>query len=329
MDIPEENDQQIDPNLTGNQPVLRLRKILSDTEKFGAYMALKALYDDRGGKFKKCDKKNVAAMFNVHIQQIQRLWTGPKEQADQGLEVDVTSKRKGKCGRKPTPCNLSRIPTIPYSRRTTFRKLASALEVSTTTLHRKFKMKLIKHVSSTVKPPLKEANMKSRVQFSFSMVDVTTLRDAKPKFITMRKIVHLDEKWFMLTKRKRKFYLLPDEEGPHRTTQNVNYIGKVMFLTAVARPRYNAQGQVTFSGKIGVWPFVKETAAVRRSENRERGTLETKTIIVNREVMRSFLIEKVVPAIAEMWPEDGAGETIFIQQDNARTHILPNDVEFA
>ena len=65
------------------------------TEKFGAYTALKALYDDRGGKFKKCDKKKVAAMFGVHIQQIQRLWSNAKQQADQGLEVDVTSKRKG------------------------------------------------------------------------------------------------------------------------------------------------------------------------------------------------------------------------------------------
>ena len=50
------------------QPMLRLRKTLNDTEKFGAYTALKALYDDRGGKFKKCDKKKVAAMFGVHIQ---------------------------------------------------------------------------------------------------------------------------------------------------------------------------------------------------------------------------------------------------------------------
>lgn len=78
-----------------------------------------------------------------------------------------------------------------------------------------------------------------------------------------------------------------------------------------------------------MWPFVKETTAIRRSENRERGTLETKTIIVNREVMREYLIEKVVPAIEEMWPEDAAGQPFFIQQDNARTHILPNDVDFA
>jgi hypothetical protein len=102
-----------------------------------------------------------------------------------------------------------------------------------------------------------------------------------------------------------------------------------MFLTAVARPRFDAQKKVIFSGKLGVWPFVKETTAIQRSENRERGTLETKNIIVNREVMRRYLIEKVVPAIQEMWPEDSRGQPIFIQQDNAKTHILRDDVDFA
>ena len=48
----------------------------------------------------------------------------------------MTSKRKGRCGRKPAPRDLSLIPTVPFSRWTTFRKLASALEVSTTTLHK-------------------------------------------------------------------------------------------------------------------------------------------------------------------------------------------------
>jgi len=68
--------------------------------------------------------------------------------------------------------------------------------------------------------------------------------------------------------------------------------------------------------------------AARRSKKRERGTLETKSVIVNREVMRQFLIEKVIPAIKSKWPQDAALETIFIQQDNARTHVSPNDPAF-
>ena len=122
--------------------------------------------------------------------------------------------------------------------------------------------------------------------------------------------------------------MLPEEDDPERTIQNKNNIGKVMLLTVVGRPRRNAQGIVMFSGKIGVWAFVKEVPAARRSKKRERGTLETKSVIVNREVMRQFLIEKVIPAIKSKWPQDAALETIFIQQDNARTHVSPNDPAF-
>lgn len=40
------------------------------------------------------------------------------------------------------------------------------------------------------------------------------------------------------------------------------------------------------------------------------------------------MIEKVVPGIKEVWPTDDIGP-ILIQQDNAKTHILPGDAEFA
>jgi hypothetical protein len=32
----------------------------------------------------------------------------------------------------------------------------------------------------------------------------------------------------------------------------------VMFLTAVAKPRYDDEGNCTFDGKIGIWPFVRK-----------------------------------------------------------------------
>ena len=45
-------------------------------------------------------------------------------------------------------------------------------------------------------------------------------------------------------------------------------------------------------------------------------------------MMRDYLIHKVLPAIKENWPEEYVGQTIFIQQDNARTHMCPIDPEF-
>ena len=68
--------------------------------------------------------------------------------------------------------------------------------------------------------------------------------------------------------------------------------------------------------------------AQRRSKNREKGTPITKPINVTRDVSRSFLITKVLPAIVAKWPREARGEIIWIQQDNARTHIEPNDEAF-
>lgn len=44
--------------------------------------------------------------------------------------------------------------------------------------------------------------------------------------------------------------------------------------------------------------------------------------------MREFLIEKVLPTIQAVWPENDVGQTIYIQQDIAKPHILSNDPEF-
>ena len=63
-----------------------------------------------------------------------------------------------------------------------------------------------------------------------------------------------------MTGAKSSYYVLPREEL-NNTMDNPNSIGKVMFLTAVAKPRYNEDGEMTFDGKIGIWPFVVDTEA--------------------------------------------------------------------
>ncbi|WOG92956.1 hypothetical protein DCAR_0312234 [Daucus carota subsp. sativus] len=141
--------------------------------------------------------------------------------------------------------------------------------------------------------------------------------------------IHVDEKWFYMTKKKENYYLLLDEGEPHRTCKSKNFVDKVMFLAAVARPRFDAEGNVTFSGKLGIWPFVTKEPAKRSSVNRPAGTLETKAMTsVGRDVIRSFYINKLLKAIREKWPREDYGKSICIQQDNARTHIDPDDPEF-
>jgi hypothetical protein len=54
----------------------------------------------------------------------------------------------------------------------------------------------------------------------------------------------------------------------------------------------------------------------------------TKSINVDRDTMRSYLISKVLPAIVQKWPSNDRARTIWIQQDNASSHVPPNDSQF-
>ncbi|ETV74550.1 hypothetical protein H257_11068 [Aphanomyces astaci] len=96
------------------------------------------------------------------------------------------------------------------------------------------------------------------------------------------------------------------EKPPERKCKSKRFITKVMFLTAVARPRLNEDTGVWWDGKIGTWPFVKQAAALRSSVNREAGTIETKVISVTKDVYREYLLGK---------------------HDNARTHVTTSDAK--
>ena len=85
-----------------------------------------------------------------------------------------------------------------------------------------------------------------------------------------------------------------------------------MLLVLIGGPRYNSEGICIFYGKIGIWPFIKKEPAPRRSDNRPRGMLIIKTINVKRDTSREFLIQKVLPAIQAVWPQELASETMWI-----------------
>ncbi|KAM3382792.1 hypothetical protein P3S68_008367 [Capsicum galapagoense] len=123
------------------------------------------------------------------------------------------------------------------------------------------------------------------------------------------------------------YYLLPNEEDPIRTVKSKNFIDRVIFLVVVARLRFDAQGVKIFSDKIRLFLFVTQERTKRASANRLADTMKTITS-VTKEISRSFLINKVLPAIKAKWPSEDLNSTIFIQQDNARTHIQPNEEEF-
>ena len=64
----------------------------------------------------------------------------------------------------------------------------------------------------------------------------------------------------------------------------------------------------------------------RRSQNRAHGVMITRPVKCDRDKYRELMIEKVLPAIKEKWPD--RERKILIQQDGAPAHIFANDVEF-
>ena len=74
----------------------------------------------------------------------------------------------------------------------------------------------------------------------------------------MYQYIHIDEKWFYMTKEAEKYYLLPDEEDPQRYCQSKRFVSKVMFMTATARPRFDMLRNHDFCGKIGIFPFISK-----------------------------------------------------------------------
>ena len=83
----------------------------------------------------------------------------------------------------------------------------------------------------------------------------------------MFNVVHVDEKWFYLTDESGRCYLELDEPEPHQQVKTKSLITKIMFLAAVARPRFDQHTNEWFNGKIGIWTFLKQEHAKRNSKN--------------------------------------------------------------
>ncbi|XP_047331134.1 uncharacterized protein LOC124934655 [Impatiens glandulifera] len=231
-----------------------------------------------------------ATQFGVHRRTITTIWTQAKEQMEMGLPVYLTNQKQGLVRQKHKLFDPELFKTIMLKRRSTIRRAAQALGVGKSTFWRWKQAKQIRTHSNAIKISLTSAQKLLRLQFCLQSIAVDTTIN-KFRFKSMAHIVHIDEKWFYLTKTAQNFYLSPDEPDPYMSCQNKNYIIKVMFLCAVCRTIYDSQGLCIFYGKIGMYPFIEQVPAQRSSVNRAAGTLETKAITsITREVMKDYMI---------------------------------------
>lgn len=201
----------------------------------------------------KKDTTFVAAQFGLKIRAVQRVWKRGKMQLANFVPIVVSSLKKGRVGRKPVPVDLEALRSIPLKERMTIEDVCAKLNISKWAIQRYLKKGLIRRHSSSIKPFLTEVNKKARLKWCVDMIHRDLLGD--PIFKNLFDFVFIDEKWFHLTQKSEKYYLLPEEDDPHRTCKNKNYIPKLMFLCVCARPRFR-DGECTFDGKIGCFPLV-------------------------------------------------------------------------
>jgi hypothetical protein len=84
-----------------------------------------------------------------------------------------------------------------------------------------------------------------------------------------------------------------------------------------------------FYGKIGCFPLVTYENVVRRSQNRLRGEQVIKPITsITRDVIRDFMVNRVLSAIQAKWPREDVNMSIFVQQNNAHSHLKADDPTF-
>ena len=207
---------------------------------------------------------------------------------------------------------------VPFNRRSTIRSLAYAIDIPRSTLFRILKEGTIKRINSTLKPLLTPTNKIARLQFSLKFVRPNGL------FHDMYDYVHIDEKWFYITKVKKKYYLLSDEEPPERSTKSKRYITKVMFMAAVARSQWDPNRGCYFDRKIGIWSFIVQEPAKRASKNRPRGDMVTKAVTsVYRAMIKEMITEKIMPAIRQKCPvEDVPAPFLFNRTTQNHTPLV-------
>ncbi|RHY54971.1 hypothetical protein DYB30_011324 [Aphanomyces astaci] len=186
--------------------------------------------------------RSVCTTYGVHHSTGWRIFQRGKATKTSGGIADVTARLKGNTGRptKFAPEDIEqRIKNVPLHKRQTYRSLAAATGLSVYLLWTFVKRKWMTRRSSWTRPCLKPKQKEARRDFCLQF------RTQPPNDVIgdMQDVVHLDEKWFYMTKLRRRFLVWHDEKIIPRHLQSKSHITKVMFLVAVARPRQGKDTQ--------------------------------------------------------------------------------------
>jgi hypothetical protein len=266
-----------------------------------------------------------------------------QQNADLLFETGHSSRRKGKFKYDRQEME-AQIAAVPLKERMTVRHLAGTIALPKTTVHSILKPPLPKRLATEVaetkdgallerhrsklKPTLTELNKLVRFEFVLEEINKTTLNMMHPRYNDQMDKVHIDEKWFYMCRDGEKYILVKGEQPPERTVKHKNFITKVMFLCAQARPRWDPARHSMWDGKLGMWPIGKYTLAQRNSIHRPAGTIEWENETIDNESYRDLLVNFVFTEIMNQWPVGQFNDPTFkirVQQDGAGGHCSHTD----
>ena len=290
---------------------------LSSAERTAIAVLLKdnmALHGNRGSHGKVTE---LVARFNVTPKTISQIRKKLVENINRSISDFAPQFHKRGRKKFDREALQQTVAAIPLFERQNFPSIAVRTPVSAMTIWRMIQEKSLRVHSSCLRPALRDAVKQDCVDFA-----IDQLNETKTAFKQMYDVVHIDEKWFEITKVNCRYILTPTESNPERGVQLKCHIPKIMFLCAVARPR--RVGNAHFDGKIGIWPFAHQVPAMRNSINRPAGTLVWTLHNVNTEAYTEMLRDKVIPAIHDKFPHE-VTPLITIQHDNATPHKAMDD----
>ena len=209
----------------------------------------------------------VADQIGVSRSTISRLWRQAHRAREQSLIItpEIASWNNSRSNAlKYSHAEFHQgLKAIPQHCRKTYRSTAKAIGVSLNTVQRMLLQKDVCRIhTSSLKPTLTEEIKMSRMELALSFID----KNNTSKFEDMEDLIHINKKWFYLTKDGQRFIIAADEEEPYRHVQHKSFLTKIMFLCAVARPRYDTNKNAWFDGKIGIWPIGEWEPAKRSSK---------------------------------------------------------------
>lgn len=156
-----------------------------------------------GGKPQRGRLAAAQIRFQISRSTCSRLWSAAKSQQTNGLAIHLVSKKKGRKREKVLKPNYEVMKAMDVSERGCYRAMVEKMGVSLSTLHRWGKAGLFKIFTSFIKPSLTADCKFLRMRFSLEALELDRVMN-QLRYSSMHNIVHIDEKWFFISKGKNR-----------------------------------------------------------------------------------------------------------------------------